>query len=107
MRDGYVFSAPMIPERSILDDIRHRGIAELPQGGCHETTELMAQGSPGEMGSGGHHETVEMEGSSAQPKEMAATVSKSTKWGVTSPEIQGLEGTERERKRGSMEILPC
>ncbi|TGO48728.1 hypothetical protein BCON_0231g00100 [Botryotinia convoluta] len=99
-RHGYFFRPPKKSKRKAIDT--HPGIAELPQGGYHETTELMAEDSPGEMGLGGHHETVEMEGSLLQPKEMAATGSTSMKWGTTSSEIQGFE-----RKRGSMEISPC
>ncbi|TGO08178.1 hypothetical protein BTUL_0222g00150 [Botrytis tulipae] len=99
-RHGYFFRPPKKPERKPVDT--HPQIAELPQGGYHETTELMAEDSPGEMGLGGHHETVEMEGTLLQPKEMPATESTSMKWRTTSPEIQGFE-----RKRGSMEISPC
>ncbi|KAM0151993.1 hypothetical protein ACHAQE_008286 [Botrytis cinerea] len=87
------------PERKAID--AHPGIAELPQGGYDEKTELMAEGSPGEKGLDGHHETVEMEGSLSQPKEMAATGSTSMKWSTTSLEIHGFE-----KNRRSMEIPP-
>ncbi|KAF7920753.1 uncharacterized protein EAE98_008782 [Botrytis deweyae] len=99
-RQGYFFRPPKKPERKPNDT--HLGIAELPQGRYHETTELMVEDSPGEMGLGGHHEMLEMEGSLLQPKEMPATGSTCMKWGTTSPEIQGFE-----RKRGSMVVLPC
>ncbi|KAF7898674.1 hypothetical protein EAF00_005120 [Botryotinia globosa] len=99
-RHGYLSKPPKKPERKQVDT--HPQIAELPQGGYHETTELMVEDSPGEMGLGGHHETVEMEGSLLQPKDMPAMESTSMKWGTTSPEIHGFE-----RKRGSMEISPC
>lgn len=96
-RNGYFFRPPKKPKRKAIDT--HPGIAEPPQGRYHDTTELMTEGSPGEMGLGGHHETVEMEGSLSQPKQMAATGSTSMKWGTTSPEIHGFE-----KNRRSMEI---
>lgn len=99
-RHGYFFRPPKKSERNPIDT--HPEIAELPQGGYHETTELMAEHSPGEMGLGGHHEAVEMGGSLLQWKEMPAMGSTSMKWGAASPEIQGFE-----RKRRSMEISPC
>ncbi|THV47280.1 hypothetical protein BGAL_0322g00110 [Botrytis galanthina] len=99
-RHGYFFRPPKKPERKPIDT--HPEIAELPQGGYYETTELMAEDSPGEMGLGGHHEAVEMEGSLLQWKEMPAMGSTSMKWGAASPKIQGFE-----RKRRSMDISPC
>ncbi|TEY59663.1 hypothetical protein BOTCAL_0189g00170 [Botryotinia calthae] len=80
-RNGYFFRPPKKPERKAID--AHPGIAKVSQGGYHETTELMAEGSPGEMGLSGHHETVEIEGSLSQQKKMAAAGLTSMKWGTT------------------------